>query len=68
MDLNISKINQQMQHISEKLNQVAREIYYAKSLIDSNHPAQANLNLALQCLGISSPKEVGLSNSVLEKK
>lgn len=58
--------------IEELLNKIlnetqgaAKEIYYAISLLPINHPAEANLVNALTHLGITHPKEVGLSSVAL---
>lgn len=42
-----------------------REIYYAISFLEPDNPARTNLELALKHLGVRSPTEVGLSDSVL---
>ena len=52
----------------EETENAGREIYYAMSFIDSNSPAIANLKQALKNLGISTPRDIGLSNSVLTKR
>lgn len=54
--------------IENNIENAGRNIYYAMSFLENNSPARANLEIALDELGIKSPREVGLSNSVLEKK
>ena len=56
-----------LQQVIWDTEQSAREIYYAMRFIPENSPAIANLNRALELLGISNPKQIGLSKSVLEK-
>ncbi len=49
-----------------KMNECAREIFYAMSFLENDHPARANLLQALKSLGVDKPALVGLSDSVLE--
>lgn len=67
MDI-ITDILNKAQEVQDGLTDIARDIYYAKSLLPKGHPAEANLDDALGRLGVKSPREVGLSNSVLEKR
>ena len=56
------------QSIKEDLDQVAREIHYARSVIlKTNDPLQglANLDQALRILGATDPGVVGLSKYAL---
>lgn len=59
------KISTQLNCIGSNLEQIARFIYYAKQTLPKNHSAHANLDLALEMLGIHHPREVGLSERVL---
>lgn len=55
----------------QEIEQVAREIHYARSLIiKTNDPLQglANLDQALRILGATDPKTVGLSKYSLYGK
>ena len=49
-----------VRQLESNLEQVAREIYYAMSLVGP----QENLLQALKLLGVVSPRDVGLSESV----
>jgi hypothetical protein len=61
--MSINKLNQ----IIKETEQAAREIYYAMTYLEDAHPARANLEIALLRLGVTSPKQVGLSLRVLTK-
>lgn len=50
-----------LQTATDEIKQAAREIYYSLTYLELDHPARANLTLALGCLGVSRPKDVGLS-------
>lgn len=52
--------------VGNQIEQGARNIYYGMSFLPEDHPARANLKLALEELGINRPKDVGLSDSVLK--
>jgi hypothetical protein len=54
-----------IEKLKESNEQAAREIYYAMTFLQKNHPALANLKLALSYLEVRHPKEVGLSDRVL---
>ena len=60
-----SLITQRLEATIQDVEQVAREIYYAMSFLEYSHPARANLNQALQLIGVRTPEDVGLSNQVL---
>jgi len=53
--------------LHNNLEQAAREIYYAMTFLNPSNPARANLNLALKCLQVSGPEDVGLSKSILTR-
>lgn len=55
-----------LESVVEDCRQAAREIYYAISYTSEDNPARANLFAALKLLGVNSPSDVGLSNSVLK--
>lgn len=65
-----SELLQKVKEIQHHIEQAAREIYYAKNLITNGDfaAAQYNLDAALKQLGVTSPKDVYLSNSVLDRK
>lgn len=48
------------------LEQVAREIYYAMAQ-ENLDAARANLEMALQILGVRGPRDIGLSESVMTR-
>lgn len=52
----------------EDTEQVAREIYYALSLMGKNSPGAANLFVALKLIGAENPESVGLSKNVLNRE
>lgn len=54
--------------IKMEIEQAGREIYYAMTFLDNNHPARTNLKQALKSLGIQKPGQVGLSDSVLTRR
>ena len=54
-----------LKQILTDVEDAGRNIYYAMSFLRRGHPAAANLELALDFLGIRSPKDVGLSDRVL---
>lgn len=62
-----NKLIELIQTANREIEQVAREIYYAMSYLPHNHPARVNLNQALKILGISSPRDVELSYSILSR-
>lgn len=53
--------------IVNKLNDIGRATYYAKQM-NNNHDVKVQLDRILEILEITGPLEVGLSNSVLQKK
>ena len=53
--------------IKDDIEQAAREIYYAIKLYEQNENGRINLEIALKLLGVGSPKDVGLSDRVLDK-
>lgn len=67
-DEDMTKISKALQSIASETEQAAREIYYAMSFLPVGHPARANLNLALDSLGVFNPEQVGLSRQVLKPK
>jgi hypothetical protein len=61
------EIIKKLQEAQADIEQVVREIYYALSYLEDSNPARANLKQALNLLGIKSPREVGLGNSILTR-
>lgn len=59
------KLITELKTASEVVEQIAKEIYYAMSFLPIGHPSRANLNLALDEMGITNPEQVGLSRAVL---
>lgn len=61
-------INSELRAITYRIDAAIRNIYYAMSFLQDNHPAMANLKLSLEELGNVSPEQVGLSKNVLRKR
>lgn len=53
--------------ITNKLEDIARAIYYAKQMNNNRH-VEVHLDRILDILEIESPLDVNLSKSVLQKK
>jgi len=54
--------------LTEVIEDVAREIYYALTYMSPDNPGRANLEHALRRLGVANPEDVGLSNSLVHKQ
>lgn len=54
-------ISRRCKAILEDVENCARNIYYAMSYLPNDSKARANLQVALDMLGVKSPQDVGLS-------
>lgn len=61
-----TELSEKLNNLLKDLEACARELYYARSFTDNKY-VEIHIDTALKLLGYQSPRDCGLSDSVLIK-